>query len=81
MFCICVIPVEGEAPDRVRIVRVDGKVKLDLAGRPSAVQWLTNQGCCPGAAAMLYDAIPWQPYTIAEPLDPPADPVVPLAVI
>ena len=80
MFYICVVPVTGPSPDRVHIVRVGGDLRLDLAGPGSAVDWLTMQGCCPGAAAMLYDAIPWQPYTIAEPRDPPADPVVPLAV-
>lgn len=74
MFYIVVVPSKPPALDRVHIARLGGGVRLDLAGPRSAVDWLTTQGCCPGAAAMLYDALPWQGYTIAEPQDPPALP-------
>jgi len=71
MFYVVVRPSLTKAPERVYIARYGADLRLDLAGRRSAIDWLTHQGCCPGAAAMLHDALPWQPYTIAEPTDLP----------
>lgn len=74
MLYVLIRPSQTKAPERVHIARCGGGLRLDLAGRSSAVDWLMDQGCCPGAAHMLYDALPWQPYTISEPDDPPVAP-------
>jgi len=60
----------GEGLDRVYIARAGADLRLDLAGRHSAVDWLTRIGCCPGAAATLHDVAYGPVYQIAEPGDP-----------
>ena len=70
MLCVYLQPMPGDALDRVYIARPGSDLRLDLAGRRSAVAWLTDQGCCPGAAAMLHGAEYGPVYTIAEPHDP-----------
>jgi hypothetical protein len=70
MLLIYLQPISGGALDRVHISRVGADLRLDLAGRRSAVAWLTSQGCCPGAAAMLHGADYGPLYKIAEPGDP-----------
>jgi len=69
MLYIFLRPMPGGALDRVYIARPGSALRLDLAGRRSAVDWLTHQGCCPGAAAMLYGADYGPLYEIAEPHD------------
>ena len=70
MLLVYLRPMPSGALDRVYIARPGSDLRLDLAGRRSAVDWLTNQGCCPGAAAMLHDADFEVLYSIAEPHDP-----------
>ena len=70
MLCVYLRPMPGAALDRVYISRLGSDLRLDLAGRRSAIDWLTHQGCCPGAAAMLHDADYGPVYVIAEPHDP-----------
>ncbi len=69
MLYVFIRPMSNGALDRVHIARADSELRLDLAGRRSAVAWLTSQGCCPGAAAMLHGADYGQAYEIAEPHD------------
>jgi len=71
MLAIIVRPSPRGALDRVYIARPGSDLRLDLAGRRSAIEWLTHQGCCPGAAAMLHEIEYGQPCEIAEPLDLP----------
>lgn len=70
MLRIFLRPMPNGALDRVYIGRLGSDFRLDLAGRRSAVAWLTYQGCCPGAAAMLHGADYGPVYEIAEPTDP-----------
>jgi len=69
MLQIFLRPMPGLELDRVYIARFGSNLRLDLAGRRSAVAWLTDQGCCPGAAAMLHGADYGPLYEIAEPGD------------
>ena len=69
MLQIFLRPMPGHALDRVYIARPGSNFRLDLAGRRSAVSWLTDQGCCPGAAAMIHGAEYGPLYEIAEPGD------------
>lgn len=69
MLYIRLRPMPNGALDRVYIARAGADLRLDLAGRRSAVAWLTGQGCCPGAAAMLHGADYGPLYGIAEPGD------------
>ena len=69
MLYIFLRPMPDGALDRVYIARPGSGLRLDLAGRRSAVTWLTNHGCCPGAAAMLHGADYGPVYEIAEPHD------------
>jgi len=69
MLYVYLRPMPGDALDRVYIARPGTDLRLDLAGRRSAVDWLTHQGCCPGAAAMLHGADYGPVYEIAEPHD------------
>jgi len=69
MLTIFIRPAPRGAHDRVYIARPGSALRLDLAGRRSAIHWLMNQGCCPGAATMLLDADYGPVYTIAEPHD------------
>jgi len=67
---------------RLRPLRANGQIAVDIA-RPGtdfrastdtigqAVTFLTNHGCCPGAAAMLFDLAPKTLCTIVEPRDVP----------
>ena len=71
MLLVYLSPMPGDALDRVYIARPGSELRLDLAGRRSAVDWLSHQGCCPGAAAMLYGAEYGPVYVIAEPQDSP----------
>ncbi len=81
MLYVYIQPTPGDALDRVHIARPGSDVRLNLAGRRSAVAWLSSQGCCPGAAAMLHGAPYGQAYEIAEPHDPgfEAEPGLPSA--
>lgn len=69
MLRIFLRPSPNGALDRVHIARAGAALRLDLAGRRSAVTWLASQGCCPGAAAMLYGADYGLLYEIDEPAD------------
>jgi len=71
MLTIIIRPGSRAGLERVYIARPGSDLRLDLGGRRSAVTWLTNHGCCPGAAAMLFDVEPGSPCEIAEPLDLP----------
>jgi len=67
---------------RLRPPRANGQVAVDIT-RPGsdflvstdtiaqAVTFLTNHGCCPGAAAMLFDLFPCAFASIGEPQDLP----------
>jgi len=55
----------------VTIARSGTKFRKVFSGRAEAIAWLTNQGCCPGAAAMLHEVELDQLCEIAEPLDLP----------
>lgn len=69
MLYVYLQAMPGGALDRVHIARPGSDLRLDLAGRRSAVAWLSHQGCCPGAAAMLHGAAYGPVYEIAEPHD------------
>lgn len=69
MHCITITPAMKDAPELVHLRDLASGVRTVLAGRGPAVEWLIAKGCCPGAAHMLLDALPWQIYTINGPSD------------
>jgi len=71
MLTIIVRPGVRPGLEQVEIARRGTGFRHHIGGRRSAVTWLTNHGCCPGAAAMLFDVEPGQVAEIAEPLDLP----------
>jgi len=71
MLTIFIQTAPNSAFDQVHIARPGSDFRISIGGRRSAVTWLTNRGCCPGAAAMLFDIECGQLCEIAEPLDLP----------
>lgn len=71
MFSILIAPRDGHGLDRVHIWKTDSKIYVNLAGRRSAIEWLTGQGCCPGAAEMLHGVELYQPCQIKGPEEEP----------
>jgi len=71
MLAILIRPGPKKRQEIVSIVRPGTEDRFAFPGRIAAVEWLTSQGCCPGAAAMLHEIECDQPCEIAEPLDLP----------
>ena len=69
MYCVIITPAPRGCPDLVHISNLLTSERTIIAGRPDAIEWLWQQGCCPGAAFMLHGAILWHPHIIAEPSD------------
>jgi len=64
MFFLRIIPTPDAGLDSVQICDETFRLLLEIDGRKPAVGWLVDQGCCPGAAAMLHDCAYGQIYNI-----------------
>jgi len=73
MFFLRIVPPLGGGLDLVQVTDETFRLLLEIDGRKPAVSWLIDQGCCPGAAAMLHDSVYGQVYNINSPA-PTAEP-------
>ena len=69
MFYISIAQAFGVGPDRVHVASDRARFSREFAGRSAAISWLVDNGCCPGAAAMLHDCRYGQVYSINDPAD------------
>ena len=69
MFFLRVVPVPGAALPRVQIADDTFRFLLEIEGLRPAIRWLVDHGCCPGAAAMLFDCEYGQTYNINSPAE------------
>ena len=67
MFYLQIVPPLGGGLDRVQVTDETFRLLLEIDGRKPAVGWLVDQGCCPGAAGMLFDCDYGQVYNINSP--------------
>jgi len=70
MFFLRIVPTPGAGLDNVQICDETFRLLFEIDGRKPAIGWLERQGCCPGAAAMLFDCAYGQVYNINGPADP-----------
>ena len=69
MFFLRIVQAPAVGPDRVQVTDETFRFLLEIDGRKPAIGWLVDHGCCPGAAAMLYDCAYDQIYNINSPAE------------
>lgn len=67
MFFIRVIPRPGGGLDQVQVTDETFRFLYEIDGRKPAINWLIEKGCCPGAAACIFDCTYGQVYNINSP--------------